>query len=188
MQFLTSLQLSVAYWAVGQTIRLLYQLLPGNAAADAVRRELRICTWRGRAEGFECDWNHPDNWEDGALPDETSLVVVPRVAHHYYPNINQPVEPICSLMIERDAELLVSMFGELMVNGRRHRLGGIRNMGALNNFGELYVINAADTCILNTGTILNHGFLSLDRNGCDGLLTDDNSFVNEGELIHLRAE
>ena len=188
MQFLSSLQLTVAYWAVEQTIRFLYQLLPGSAAADAVRRELQICTWQGRTEGFECDWNHPQNWEDNVVPDEKSLVVIPKLRHDYYPNINQPVEPICSLVIEQDAELLLSMFGELMVNGRSHRLGGIRNMGALNNFGELYVINAADTCILNTGTILNHGFLSLDRQGCDGLLTDDNSFVNEGELIHLRSE
>ena len=184
MQFLFSLKQSLSTWVIHHSVRVLYRLLP-RPKSTCERGGLSIHTWCGTARGFERDWNHPQNWEEGKVPGPSSLVVIPTLTHHNYPNINQPVDDITALLIERQAELLISMFGELRVDGQSHRLGGIQNMGELNNFGELHVINVADTCILNTGIILNHGFLSLDRSGCDGLLTDDHSFVNEGQLIHL---
>jgi hypothetical protein len=95
-------------------------------------------TWKGGKPGRTTDWNCPDNWTQGRVPDEFTQVIIPFGAS-YYPVIQSAPAPIDALLIEGGASLTIREGAKLTILCETGIFDGITALGKIWNDGTLNI-------------------------------------------------
>jgi len=95
-------------------------------------------TWKGGKPGRTTDWNCPDNWTQGRVPDEFTQVIIPFGAN-YYPVIQSAPAPIDALLIEGGASLTIENGAKLTILCETGIFDGITALGKIWNDGTLNI-------------------------------------------------
>ena len=95
-------------------------------------------TWKGGKPGRTTDWNCPDNWTQGRVPDEFTQVIIPFGAN-YYPVIQSAPAPIDALLIEGGASLTIQNGAKLTILCETDIFNGITVLGQIWNDGTLNI-------------------------------------------------
>jgi len=166
-----------------KTIPSLLQPVPITAGIHATK-----VFWKGGFPGLETDWHTPENWSIGRIPNAAHLVVISThfSKNNYFPIISDAAPNIAQLDIKKGAELTISTFGQLSIDGRNQHSLGLVNLGTMMNDGELTIQNTAKYCIHNLGMFINESELFLDKTIEEGIReSEESSFVNCGEILEL---
>lgn len=144
--------------------------------------------WKGGFPGFEQDWDFPENWSTGKVPATKDLVVISThfSKNNYFPIISNAVAEIAQLEIKQGAELTISTFGQLVIDGTDVHSFGAINLGTLMNEGVLTIQNTQQFCIHNLGLFVNENELCLDKTIEEGIReSEESSFLNCGEILEV---
>lgn len=95
-----------------------------------------IATWKGGKPGRTSDWACADNWKEGKVPNEFSLVVIPS-DRLYYPRINNRDAVIDALFLENNTALEIREGASLTILGDTGRVDGVMLFGNILNNGIL---------------------------------------------------
>jgi hypothetical protein len=93
-------------------------------------------TWVGGTPGKPSDWNSPNNWKEGRIPDENAQVIIPS-DRQYYPVINCEVPDIDALLVAGGAKLKLALDASLSILGQTGRFDGLTVLGMIFNEGML---------------------------------------------------
>ncbi len=143
--------------------------------------------WTGGSDPANTDWNDPDNWSTGIIPDFGDVVTIPDISDlDNYPIIDGFVE-IGGLIIESNAEVTVADGGELFTafNDTGIDIGigasflieeggstfvfeastvGVNVEGNLNVSGHLFISSIGTGInVASTGTVNDNGFIQINQ-------------------------
>lgn len=120
-------------------------------------------SWIGGTPGAETEWNNPKNWSENRVPDwRDDIVIIQNVSSQsgHFPKVTKIAPEINHLKLEGGATLTVEKKGKLVVNGANTY-----------NYG-----------ILNVGTLINYGFVSIENTALPPLENLENNIINRGAI------
>lgn len=123
-------------------------------------------SWIGGTPGSETEWSNPKNWSENRVPDwsdESVIIADIRTQSGFFPTISKEVNEIGHLRLEGGAILTIGVNGKLIING-----------SDTYNFG-----------ILNIGSIINYGFVSIKNTGLTPLENIDKNIENKGAFAFI---
>lgn len=144
--------------------------------------------WKGGFLGRETDWNTPENWSRGRVPNSKDLVVISThfSKNDYFPVIDEWIPNIAQLEIKKNAHVTITYSGNLTIDGNGCPSLGLLNLGTMMNEGVLNIQNTQQFRIHNLGLFINENELSLDSTIEEGIReSEESSFVNCGQILEL---
>jgi len=125
-------------------------------------------TWKGGKPGRITDWNCPDNWSKGRVPDEFTQVIIP-FGVHYYPVIQSAPAPIDALLVEGGASLTIQNGAKLTILCETDIFDGITALGKIWNDGTLEIREAVNTGTAFLKLVQGNGIVISTSEGVDSM-------------------
>ncbi|MEM6965966.1 MAG: hypothetical protein AAF573_14460 [Bacteroidota bacterium] len=120
-------------------------------------------SWLGGTPGAETEWNNPKNWSENRVPDwRDDVVIIGNVSSQsgHFPKVTEKTPEISHLRLDGGATLTIEKEGSLIVNGAN-----------THNYG-----------IVNVGTLVNYGFVSIENTALPALENLENRIINRGAI------
>lgn len=98
--------------------------------------------WKGGFPGQENNWFCANNWSDNRIPDDFDNVIIPDVSTsgNHYPVIEDQNARVQSLELQSGAKIRIESGAQLSILGFGLPGGALLNLGAVENYGTLEVI------------------------------------------------
>ena len=125
--------------------------------------------WKGGKPGRTTDWNCPDNWSKGNVPDEFTQVIIP-FGVHYYPVIQSAPAPIDALLVEGGASLTIQEGAELTIFCETGIFEGVTVLGKIRNDGILEIREAVNAGTAFLKRVQGNGIVISTSEGVDSLV------------------
>ncbi len=123
-------------------------------------------SWIGGTPGAESEWSNPKNWSENKVPDwsdESVIISDVSTQSGFFPIISNEVAEIPHLRLEGNSTLTIAKNGKLIING-----------SDTYNFG-----------ILNVGSVINYGYVSIQNTGLSPLENNAKNIENRGAFAFL---
>lgn len=169
----------------------------GPCDSDEEECDEQEVIWKGR---ISSDWHIPDNWLHYSIPDVEDNIFIP--SDKTVDIFTDQIAAIESIVIDNESTLsifygaslnLVSTDADLRNDGTIYLEGLINSLAStddetIRNNGDMYIstsgrliIQSAETCLTNNGSIENDGLIQLSQ--CKTGIANENDLSNDGIIL-----